>query len=44
MSIKIKNLNKTIINCKKCKRLIRFVKKISSVKRKQNINHNRKEQ
>tara|TARA_B100000787_G_scaffold153661_1_gene128009 strand:- start:2926 stop:3600 length:675 start_codon:yes stop_codon:yes gene_type:complete len=38
MSIKIKNLNKTIINCKKCKRLIRFVKKISSVKRKQNIN------
>ena len=38
MSIKFKKLNKTIIKCKKCPRLINFVKKISSEKRKQNIN------
>ena len=38
MSIKFKKLNKTIVNCKKCPRLINFIKKISSEKRKQNIN------
>ena len=38
MSIKFKNLNKTIIKCKKCKRLTKFISKISSEKRKQNIN------
>ena len=38
MSIKFKNLNKTIVKCKKCPRLIKFIKKISKEKRKQNIN------
>jgi uracil-DNA glycosylase len=38
MSIKFKNLNKTIIKCKKCPRLTKFIKKISIEKRKQNIN------
>ena len=38
MSIKFKNLNNTIIKCKKCPRLVKFVKKISSEKRKQNKN------
>ena len=38
MSIKFKNLNKTIIKCKKCPRLTKFIKKISKEKRKQNIN------
>ena len=38
MSIKFKNLNKTITNCKKCPRLVKFVEKISTEKRKQNIN------
>ena len=37
MNIKFKKLNKTIIKCKKCPRLIKFVKKISTEKRKQNI-------
>ena len=37
MNIKFKKLNKTIINCKKCKRLSNFIKKISTEKRKQNI-------
>ena len=37
MSIKFKKLNNTIIKCKKCPRLIRFSKKISILKRKQNI-------
>ncbi len=37
MSIKFKKLNKTIIKCKKCPRLINFIEKISSEKRKQNI-------
>jgi hypothetical protein len=37
MSIKFKNLNKTIIKCKKCPRLVKFIKKISTEKRKQNI-------
>tara|TARA_B100001778_G_C18581268_1_gene627540 strand:+ start:149 stop:829 length:681 start_codon:yes stop_codon:yes gene_type:complete len=38
MDIKLNNLNKTIINCKKCPRLVKFVKKVSAIKRKQNIN------
>tara|TARA_Y100000389_G_scaffold50828_1_gene46533 strand:+ start:1649 stop:2329 length:681 start_codon:yes stop_codon:yes gene_type:complete len=38
MSIKFKKLNKTIIKCKKCPRLIDFIKKVSIKKRKQNIN------
>ena len=38
MNIKFKKLNKTIVNCKKCPRLINFIKKISLEKRKQNIN------
>ena len=36
MSIKFKNLNKTIVKCKKCPRLTKFIKKISTEKRKQN--------
>ena len=38
MNIKFKKLNKTIVKCKKCPRLTDFIKKISSEKRKQNIN------
>ena len=38
MSIKFKNLNKTIVKCKKCPRLVKFTKEISTNKRKQNIN------
>ena len=38
MSIKFKKLNKTIIKCKKCPRLVKFVKKFTTEKRKQNIN------
>ena len=38
MNIKLKKLNKTIVNCKKCPRLTNFIKKISIEKRKQNIN------
>ena len=38
MNIKFKKLNKTIVKCKKCKRLTNFIKKISIEKRKQNIN------
>jgi len=38
MNIKFKNLNKTIVKCKKCTRLNNFIKKISTEKRKQNIN------
>ena len=37
MCIKFKSLNKTIIKCKKCPRLVKFIKKISTEKRKQNI-------
>ena len=37
MSIKLKKLNNTIVKCKKCPRLIRFSKKISSIKRKKNM-------
>jgi len=40
MNNKFKSLNKIIINCQKCKRLTNFVKKISTEKRKQNINEN----
>ena len=38
MDIRLNNLNKTIIKCKKCPRLVRFVKTVSAKKRKQNIN------
>ena len=38
MNIKFKKLNNSIIKCKKCSRLIKFSKKISITKRKQNIN------
>ena len=38
MDTKLNNLNKTIVNCKKCPRLVKFVQKISKKKRKQNIN------
>ena len=37
MNIKFKKLNNSIIKCKKCPRLIKFSKKISTFKRKQNI-------
>jgi uracil-DNA glycosylase len=37
MLIKIKKLNNSIIKCKKCPRLIKFSKKISKKKRKQNL-------
>ena len=38
MDIRLDNLNKTIVNCKKCPRLVKFVHKVSTQKRKQNIN------
>ena len=38
MNIKFKKLNNTIVKCKKCSRLTNFMKKISTEKRKQNIN------
>ena len=38
MNIRLNDLNKTIVNCKKCPRLTNFIKKISLEKRKQNIN------
>ena len=37
MDIRLNDLNKTIVNCKKCPRLFKFVKKISTIKRKKNI-------
>ena len=37
MSIKLDNLNKTIVKCKKCPRLTNFIKKISKEKRKKNL-------
>ena len=37
MSIKFKKINNSIIKCKKCIRLIKFSKKISTLKRKQNL-------
>ena len=40
MTIKLHKLNNTIIKCKKCPRLTKFIKKISTEKRKQNINEN----
>jgi len=40
MNIKFKKLNNTIIKCKKCPRLIKFSKKISIIKRKENITEN----
>ena len=37
MDIRLNELNKAIVNCKKCPRLVKFVEKISIKKRKQNI-------
>ena len=37
MNIKFKKLNNTIVKCNKCPRLVKFVKKISTNKRKQNV-------
>ena len=36
MDISLSDLNKTIINCKKCPRLVKFIDKVSINKRKQN--------
>ena len=36
MDIKLNDLNKTIVNCKKCPRLVKFIRKVSLIKRKQN--------
>ncbi len=38
MDIRLNNLNKTIVNCKKCPKLVRFINKVSTEKRRQNIN------
>ena len=38
MTIKLKKINNTINKCKKCPRLVSFIKKISIQKRKQNKN------
>ena len=38
MDIRLNSLNKTIINCKKCPRLVKFIHKVSTNKRKKNIN------
>ena len=38
MDIRLNNLNKTIVNCKKCPRLVKYINKVSTIKRKQNIN------
>tara|TARA_B100001093_G_scaffold467418_1_gene486611 strand:+ start:30 stop:710 length:681 start_codon:yes stop_codon:yes gene_type:complete len=38
MDISLNDLNKTIVNCKKCPRLVKFIKEVSTNKRKQNIN------
>ncbi len=37
MNIKLNKLNNTIINCKKCPRLVNFIKKVITIKRKQNF-------
>ncbi len=37
MDIRLNTLNKTIVNCKRCPRLVKFVNKICKKKRKQNI-------
>ena len=36
MDIRLSDLNKTIVNCKKCPRLVKFIHKVSINKRKQN--------
>ena len=36
MDIRLNDLNKTIVNCKKCPRLVKFIRKVSSIKRRQN--------
>ena len=36
MDIRLNDLNKTIVNFKKCPRLVKFIRKVSSIKRKQN--------
>ena len=38
MHIRLNSLDKTIVNCKKCPRLVKFINKISINKRRQNIN------
>ena len=38
MDIRLNNLDKTIVNCKKCPRLVKFVQRVCTIKRKQNIN------
>ena len=38
MNIRLNDLNKTIVNCKKCPRLVKFINQVSTNKRKQNIN------
>ena len=38
MDIKFNNLNKTIVNCKKCPRLVKFINKISFNKKKTKYN------
>ncbi len=38
MNIRLNDLNKTIVNCKKCPRLVKFINQVSINKRKQNIN------
>ena len=37
MDIRLNSLNKTIVNCKKCPRLVKFIHKVSTIKRKKNI-------
>ena len=36
MDIRLNDLNKSIVNCKKSPRLVKFIRKVSSIKRKQN--------
>ena len=38
MSTQIQKLNLKIIKCKKCPRLVKFINKVSTIKRRQNIN------
>ena len=38
MTIKIKKLNKTIVKCRKCPRLVNFIKKIKIKNRKRSLN------
>ena len=37
MDIRLNELNKTIVNCKKCPRLVKFIKKISHTKKENKI-------